>query len=67
MVPMPVSVTDANPDGADSDYDGVRDHRWLVADARRAGKCRHRQQLNNEKGKQSILHDILLGIYLFGV
>jgi hypothetical protein len=43
MVPMPVSVTDANPDGADSDYDGVRDHHGFVASAGRAGKCRHRQ------------------------
>lgn len=42
MVPMPVSLTDANADVADLNSDVFRDDHWFVAGAQRAGKCRHR-------------------------
>jgi hypothetical protein len=61
MVPMPVSLTDPNSDGADPDICAFRDDHWFVADAQRTGKCRHRQERNKKKGKHSILHGILLG------
>jgi len=57
VIPMPVPVTDVNSDGADSDFDVFRDDHWFVAGVRRTGKCRHRQERNGEKRKQSILHD----------
>ena len=60
VIPMPVPVTDVNSDGADSDFDVFRDDHWFVAGVRRSGKCRHGQKRNNEKGKQSILHDTTL-------
>jgi hypothetical protein len=56
---MPVSVTDANSDAADPDFDVFRDDHWFVAGVRRTGKCRHGQKRNNEKRKQSILHGTL--------
>jgi hypothetical protein len=67
MVPMPVSVADPNSDVADPDIGAFRDDHRLVADVRRTGKCRHRQKRNNEKGKQSILHDTLFGLGTFHV
>jgi len=42
MVPMPVSLTDANADVADLNSDDFRDDHWFVAGAQRTGKCRHR-------------------------
>jgi hypothetical protein len=42
MVPMPVSHADASADVADLNSDAFRDDYWFVADAERAGKCRHR-------------------------
>jgi hypothetical protein len=42
MVPMPVSLADANADVADLNSDVFRDDYWFVASARRASKCRHR-------------------------
>jgi hypothetical protein len=42
MVPMPVSLADANADVADLNSDVFRDDYWFVAGGRRAGKCRHR-------------------------
>ena len=48
--PMPVSLTDPNPDAADSDFRIFRDNNWFVADVRRTGKCRHGQERNNKKG-----------------
>jgi hypothetical protein len=59
MVPMPVSDTDANSDWTDSDFDVFRDDLRFVAGVQSTGKCRHGQERNNEKGKQSILHDTL--------
>jgi hypothetical protein len=40
MVPMPVSLTDANGDAADPDFDVFRDDHWFVAGAQRAGSER---------------------------
>jgi hypothetical protein len=60
-VPMPVPLTDVNSDAADPDIDGLRDDHWFVAGVRGTGKCRHRQEWNNKKRKQSILHGTLLG------
>jgi len=57
VVMMPVSVTDDNSNAANPDVDAFRDHHWFVADVQRTGKCRHRQERNKKKGKQSILHD----------
>ena len=51
MVPMPVSLTDPNSDGADPDICAFRDDHWFVANAQRTGKCRHRQERNKKKGK----------------
>jgi hypothetical protein len=51
MVPMPVSLADANADVADLNSDVFRDDYWFVAGAQRAGKCRHRQERNNKKGE----------------
>jgi len=59
MVPMPVSDTDANSDWTDSDFDVFRDDRRFVAGVQSTGKCRHGQERNNKKGKQSIFHDTL--------
>ncbi|MGA3309060.1 MAG: hypothetical protein ABSD08_10650 [Xanthobacteraceae bacterium] len=56
VVPMPVSLTDPNSDAADPDIGAFRDDHWFVADVRRTGKCRHRQERNKKKGKHSILH-----------
>jgi hypothetical protein len=43
MVPMSVSLADANADDvADLNSDVFRDDHWFVASAQRAGKCRHR-------------------------
>jgi hypothetical protein len=44
MVPMPVSLADANTDAdvANLNSDVFRDDHWFVASAQRAGKCRHR-------------------------
>jgi hypothetical protein len=42
MVPMPVSLADANADVADLNSDVFRDDHWFVASAQRAGECRHR-------------------------
>lgn len=63
VVPMPVSLTDTNSDAAaaDPDFDACRDDHWFVAAVQRTGKCRHRQERNKKKGKQSILHDTLFG------
>jgi hypothetical protein len=61
MVPMPVSLTDTNSDATDSDIDAFRDDQWFVAGVQRTGKCRHRQERNKTKAKQSILHDTLFG------
>jgi len=58
---MPVSQTDANSDAADPDFDGLRDDHWFVAGVRRTGKCRQRQERNNKKRKQGILHGTLWG------
>jgi hypothetical protein len=62
---MPVSHTDANSDSdaahPDPDFDALRDDHWFVAGVRRTGKCRHRQEWNDKKRKQSILHGTLLG------
>ena len=55
MVPMTMSLTDANSDWTDSDV--FCDNRRLVAGVQSTGKCRHGQERNNKKGKQSILHD----------
>jgi len=42
MVPMSVSLADANADDvADLNSDVFRDDHWFVASAQRAGKCRH--------------------------
>jgi hypothetical protein len=60
MVPMPMPVADVNSHRADSDFDVFRYDYWFVAGVRRSGKCRHGQKRNNEKGKQSILHDTTL-------
>jgi len=57
MVPMPVSLTDPNSDAAG----GFRDDHWFVADIQRTGKCRHRQERNKKKSKNSIRHGIFLG------
>jgi hypothetical protein len=57
---MPVSVTDADCDATDANFDVFRDDYRLVAGARRAGKCRHGQKRDNEQGKQNILHDAAL-------
>ena len=54
---MPVSLTDPNSDAA-GDF---RDDHWFVADIQRTGKCRHRQERNKKKSKNSILHGIFLG------
>jgi hypothetical protein len=62
MVPMPVSLADHNSDAADSDIGVFRDDQWFVGDVQRTGKCRHRQERDEKKGKHSILHDILLGL-----
>ncbi len=59
MIPMPVSLADANADVADLNCDVFRDDHWFVAGAQRTGKCRHGQERNNKKGKQRILHDTL--------
>jgi hypothetical protein len=42
MVPMAVSLADANADVADLNSYVFRDDHWFVAGAQRAGKCRHR-------------------------
>jgi hypothetical protein len=44
MVPMPVSLADANTDAdvANLNSDVFRDDHWFVASAQRAGECRHR-------------------------
>jgi hypothetical protein len=42
MVPMPVSLANADADVADLNSDVFRDDHWLVASAQSAGKCRHR-------------------------
>jgi hypothetical protein len=44
VVPMPVSLADANADTdvADLNSDVFRDDHWFVASAQRAGECRHR-------------------------
>jgi len=60
MVPMPVSLTDPNSDAADPDIGAFRDDHWFVADIQRTGKCRHRQERNKKKSKNSILHGIFL-------
>jgi hypothetical protein len=51
MVPMPVSLADANTKVADLNSDVFCYDHWFVAGAQRAGKCRHRQKRNNKKGK----------------
>jgi len=63
MVPMsmPMSLTDPNSDAADPDIGAFREDHWFVADVQRTGKCRHRQERNKKKGKNSILHGIFLG------
>jgi hypothetical protein len=61
VVPMPVSHTDANSNGADADFDAFRDDHWFVADVQRTGNCRHRQDRNKKKRKHSILHGTLFG------
>jgi len=61
VVPMPVSLTDVNSYAADPDFDACRDDHRFVAGVQRTGKRRHRQERNNKKGKQSILHGTLLG------
>jgi len=58
---MAMSVTDANSDATDPDFDAFRDDHWFGAGVRRTGKCRHRQERNNKKSEQSILHSTLLG------
>jgi hypothetical protein len=47
MVPMPVSLADANADVADLNCDVFGDDHWFVAGVQRAGKCRHREERNN--------------------
>ncbi|MGB6543640.1 MAG: hypothetical protein WBF03_22550 [Xanthobacteraceae bacterium] len=42
MVPMPVSLADANADVADLNSDVFGDDHWFVAGTQIAGKCRHR-------------------------
>jgi hypothetical protein len=61
MVPMPVPFTDAdsNAPAADPDLDAFRDDHWFGARVQRTGECRHRQERNKKKGKQSILHGTL--------
>jgi hypothetical protein len=61
VVPVPVAVTDPNSDAPDPDFDAFRDDHWFIADVQRTGKCRHRQERNKKKGKQSILHGTLFG------
>jgi hypothetical protein len=51
MVPMPVSLADANADVADLNSDLFRYDHWLVAGAQSAGECRHGQKWNNKNGK----------------
>jgi hypothetical protein len=51
MVPMPVSLADANADVADLNSDVFRNDHWFVAGAQRAGKRRHRWKRNNKKGE----------------
>jgi len=60
MVPMPMSLTDLNSDAADPDIGAFREDHWFVADVQRTGKCRHRQERNKKKSKNSILHGIFL-------
>jgi hypothetical protein len=59
MVPMPVSLADANSDRTDYDFGVFRDDRRFVAGVQSTGECRHGQERNNKKGKQRILHDTL--------
>jgi hypothetical protein len=61
VVPMPMSLTDVNSDAADPDFDVLRDDHWFVAGVRRTGKYWKRQEWNNKKREQSILHGTLLG------
>jgi hypothetical protein len=61
---MPVSLTAANPDPADSDMDVFRDDDRFIAGVHRTGKGRHRQERNETKNKHGIfgiLHGTLLG------
>jgi hypothetical protein len=59
---MPVSITDADSDATNADFDVFRDDHRFVASARSAGKRRHGQKRNNEQGKQDILHDAPLSL-----
>ena len=65
VVSMPVALTAANPDAADSDMDVFRDDdRVSAAGVHRTGKCRHRQERNETKNKHGIfgiLHGTLFG------
>jgi hypothetical protein len=56
---MTMSLTDANGDAADPDFNIFGDDHRLVAGVQRTGKCRHGQEGNNKQRKQNILHDIL--------
>jgi hypothetical protein len=62
VVPMPVSLADADLDAADSDPDFFRDDdRFIAAGVHRTGKCRHCQERNKTKDKHGILHGTLFG------
>ncbi len=65
VVPMPMLVTDVNSDVADPDLDAFRDDHRFGAGVRRTGKCRYRQERNETKRKQSILHGTLFGWGLY--
>jgi hypothetical protein len=42
MIPVTVSVANADANAVDPDYDVFRDDHRFVAAGQRAGKCRHR-------------------------
>ena len=61
---MPISLTAANPDPADSDMDVLRDDDRFIAGIHRTGKGRHRQERDETKNKHGIfgiLHGTLFG------
>ena len=49
MVPMPVSLADADADGANLNSDLFCDDHFAAA--QRASQCRHRQKRNHNEGK----------------
>jgi hypothetical protein len=47
MVSMTISLTDANCDAADPDFDVFRDYHRIAAGVQSSGKCRQAQEWNN--------------------